>query len=324
LIDNGIDSVSVSINTRSFASNEFGIEDMRASVQTAAQIGGIRSAFIDGVREDIDVQTRKDVFLKANNLITITSGNNAVNLWGSKDNVTPLDTLGGFTGNITGHLTFPVLSATYQRIIASPAAIFNMGEDESGNAVLPLIADVSVKETLINGVAAVNANLNYAWMGDKENSILSQLPTKALTYKGWFIQSDLNMPRLQWVAPVTVGSVTTPGYWSLIPKFVQTAATKGNKSVVNPNWYTATVGLAYVPTPGAISELFKRPTNYDGLFEPQNYAGEVNILNIKDRVSNPLGKKAFFHSEVAMGPLAPFPETLYVFAFVIDSNAASY
>lgn len=101
------------------------------------------------------------------------------------------------------------------------------------------------------------------------------------------------------------------GIYTEIPAFSLTAATKGQKAIINPTWRTAPEEESFWFDPMVFTQLIPEPPvapypNFQ--FDPVNYTGIVTLKNIPDRVCNPDGNIIFHRMHLAAASMPVEPE----------------
>jgi hypothetical protein len=84
----------------------------------------------------------------------------------------------------------------------------------------------------------------------------------------------------------------TDGTFTEVPAYSLTAATKGQKAVINPSWKTAPITETFIYDQNVMTILIPRPpvSPSPGFrFDPVDYTGMVKVMNILDRDCNPDG-----------------------------------
>jgi hypothetical protein len=92
---------------------------------------------------------------------------------------------------------------------------------------------------------------------------------------------------------------------------ILTAASQGNKAVINPAYRTAPYEETVIFDPSVYRSLIPRPISNPApkfSFNPLNYVGEWEVMNIQDRTCNP-DKNILYHRGIlAEAPMPQSPE----------------
>lgn len=121
---------------------------------------------------------------------------------------------------------------------------------------------------------------------------------------GFVPNVDVDIPRYDGV-----------GRW--IPPMINQDATIGRKGVRNPAYYSVAKGGSAVYEAITIRgkniySVDVRPTLGGGFdmasFNPKNYSGQLQWINNKDMVDNPLGDKGYFHFQIDVAAKPIYPE----------------
>jgi hypothetical protein len=86
-----------------------------------------------------------------------------------------------------------------------------------------------------------------------------------------------------------------------IAPYALTAASKGQKAIINSSWKTAAETETFVFDPAVVSFLIPTPPTSPApnvQFNPVSYTGDVKLLNILDRVCNPLGTVVYHRADL--------------------------
>lgn len=103
----------------------------------------------------------------------------------------------------------------------------------------------------------------------------------------------------------------TGGAYVEVAPFLRSAATKGYKYTVNPDWESATYEESFIFSRGVMTQLIPEPVvapHPKFKFDPINYMGDWKILNILNEDENPRGNILFHHGILAAGTKPVHPE----------------
>lgn len=96
-----------------------------------------------------------------------------------------------------------------------------------------------------------------------------------------------------------------------IAPYSLTAAIKGQKAQINASWKTAAETETLVFDPEVVSFLIPQPPTAPApnvQFNPVSYTGDIKLLNILDRVCNPLGTVVYHRADLMA---ASMPQDIY-------------
>lgn len=108
----------------------------------------------------------------------------------------------------------------------------------------------------------------------------------------------------------------TGGQWVEVLPYITTAATKGVKAELNPDYMSAPFTDSYVFLPTVFHFVVPNSIGSVGSgtqFNPQEYIGKMQWLNIRDRETNPDGSYGFYRAVLQSGSKPIKPQ----FGFVI-------
>jgi hypothetical protein len=101
------------------------------------------------------------------------------------------------------------------------------------------------------------------------------------------------------------------GTYTEVAAFSLTAASKGQKAIVNSSWKTATKEESFIFDPNVVTFLIPRPPvapHPDFRFDPVNFTGAVTLKNIPDRVCNPDGNIIYHRMHLGAASMPGEPE----------------
>lgn len=200
----------------------------------------------------------------------------------------------------TSVLTQGVLNRAKQRLIRDGAAMSAMGR-EDGGPVLTLICSAETSDKLIFDNADIRQDLRW---GKPSELLASYGVTRS--YRGFYHVID-NFPRR---------FTCSGGTYTEVPAFTTTAATKGNRAIVNPLWEAAPYEESFIFDPTVFEDQIPRPItdpHPDFKFDPVTYLGDWKWKNIPDRVCNPDGTIGFHRGHLGDAPKPVHPERGWAF-----------
>lgn len=125
------------------------------------------------------------------------------------------------------------------------------------------------------------------------NELLKPLGA-TFAYRGFYHIVDTQAPRYNFVN----------GAWVRVPFYIATAATTGNKYVVNPAYKSAAYEVSFIFNPKVYtSRVASAITNPGGnaKFDAVNYRGDFMWINNKDNACNKLGNQGYFYGLFMQG-----------------------
>lgn len=226
------------------------------------------------------------------------------------------------TESTTGALTYPATCPTSiltQGILDRYAAqLIRDGADEgalatdNGYPLLTLITSWETSRNLIFLNADIRQDIRYA----TPNELLKPFLTNKRIYSGFIHVID----------PYPRRFTCAGGVYTEIPPFILTAASKGQKAVLNPSYRTAPYEETVIFDPTVYTSLIPRPITNPApkfTFDPVNYVGEWEVKNIEDRKCNP-DKNIIYHRGIlAEAPMPGSPERGVAFVHLRCDPACS-
>lgn len=191
-----------------------------------------------------------------------------------------------------GNLSQGILDKYKLELIRNGAAGFGM---ENGAAQLTLVTDAETSES-IKRISPQNINeLLYG----KPAVLLAPYGVGA-PYKGFYHVEDLYPIRY----------TCSGGVYTEVFPFINTAATKGQKSIINPDWASAPYTTSHIFDPDVMINRVPAPiTSVSGglSFGTVNYLGEWKWVNEYERKCNPDRTIGHFRGVFMMGTEAKYP-----------------
>jgi hypothetical protein len=139
----------------------------------------------------------------------------------------------------------------------------------------------------------------------------------AFSYSGFVHLVDRQAPRYNFV----------DGAFVRVPFFTTSAASTGNKAVVNPAYRSAAYEVSFIYNPhvytSRVAQVITSPGS--GLkFDPVNYRGEFMWINNKDNANNILGVNGYFYALFMQGSQPKRVEWGYAIMHLRCSPATLY
>lgn len=285
-------------------SNEICMQDVRAGYMYRDQILGIRDNFKALV---VDIWERQDKFaffsLPGNKIVANAA---LTNYQGQSDFGTAIP---------TSTLTAGILRNVYEQLVRDaggeePIAMYH------GAPQFPLLLSPEMQESILQQDTAVREDIRFAQMGEGETGWLLNSWNVDRAYVGFLFTVDVKMPR--WDFNYALGT------WVERPFYTTAAATTGTKLIPNPAYATAAFEDSYIFLPkSTIRRDMPRPFTSGGSdvrFDPVNFNGDIQWLNIPEKVSNPLGLMGFYMASLAAAYKPLKPEYAYVIRSLRCSN----
>jgi hypothetical protein len=167
---------------------------------------------------------------------------------------------------------------------------------ENGRPILTVIAS---GET-INDIIRQNADRREDLRWGAPNKLLAPFGVVGSLWGYYFIED-----------PFPRRFSCSNGVYTEIPPFVADAASKGNKSEINPDYETAELEESFIFDPTVFTQLIPEPIvrpHPKFQFDPVNYTGMWKAMNIQDRVCNPDGNIIYHRGIMAAASEPVHPE----------------
>lgn len=265
---------------------DFCAENLRTPFEVSQQLGAIVSVLAEYSRIEWEIRDRHEYFKFCKRKVVITS----IGL--VEDATMAAAYPAGTPGSI---LTQGVLNRYKAKLIRDGAGQSALGKQD-GVPVLTLICSGETSDNLI----FLNADIRQDLRWGKPNELLASYGVDR-SYRGFFHLIDPFPRRFN----IILGVLTE------VPAFYATAATKGNKTEVNPDYEAATIEESFIFDPTVFEQLIPEPVVAPGAnlrFDPANYMGDWKWLNIPDRDCNPRGQIGFHDGILAAGSKPVHPE----------------
>ena len=227
------------------------------------------------------------------------------------------------TESTSGALTYPAVCPTSvltQGILDRYAAQLirdGAGEEgtlatDNGYPLLTLLTSWEQSRSLIFNNADIRQDIRWA----EPSELLKPFLTNKRIYSGFIHVID----------PYPRRFTCSGGVYTEVGAFILTAASQGNKAVINPAYRTAPYEETVIFDPSVYRSLIPRPISNPApkfSFNPLNYVGEWEVKNIEDRVCNP-DKNIIYHRGIlAEAPMPMSPERGVAFVHLRCDPACS-
>jgi len=175
---------------------------------------------------------------------------------------------------------------------------------ENGVPVLGLVTSPETSRQLLRNNTELRQDIRYA----TPSELIAPLGVER-SFGGFYHMIDLEVPRYDYI--VGTNDPTT-GNWVQRYPFVSNSTNKGITWDANPAYNTAVYEAAYIFHPDVYEEAVQQvgPNIPGAAFDdyPYYYSGQYFWLNIRDAVSNPLGKIGRWLAIFQNGsrPIAPY------------------
>lgn len=211
------------------------------------------------------------------------------------------------TESNTGALTYPAVQPTsiltqgilnrYAAKLKRDGADMSAMMTDNGSAVLTLLCSQETSDNLIYMNADIRQDLRWG----KPNELLAPFITDGRVYRGFIHVIDQYPRRFTYAG----------GIYTEIAPFILNAASKGQKAEINPIWEVAPYEETVIFDPTVYTSLIPKPIGTVAAkfpFNPINYTGQWEVLNIRDRICNPLGNILYHFGTLAEAPMPVHPE----------------
>jgi hypothetical protein len=201
----------------------------------------------------------------------------------------------------TSRLTQGILDRIYLQLVRDGAGNNPMGR-QNGRPEFTIICSPETSDQLIRDDDGIRQD--YRWNPGKVNELLAPLGVDR-SYRGFYHLIDMFPNRWDLV----------DGVWTQRQPYVATAASKGQKFVVNSAYESAAYEDTIVFHQDVYSSLIPAPITSPGgntKFDPVSYRGDFKWLNIPHRTENPDGTIGFFRGVLSSGTKPIRPEWGYV------------
>ncbi len=195
----------------------------------------------------------------------------------------------------TSPITQGVLNRYKVKLLRDGAATSAMGMMD-GAPILTLITSPEASDRLIFDNSDIRQDLRFG----KPSELLAPYGVER-SYRGFYHLLD----------PYNRRFTCAGGTYTQVAPFASTAATKGQKSVVNSSWEMASCEETFVFDQTVFTSRIPRPITNPApnfRFDPVNYMGDWRLKNILDRTCNPDGTIVYHRGILAMAGEPVHPE----------------
>lgn len=273
------------LQRRALEGPDFCAEELRTPFALRQQLNAIVGILAEYVSVEWDIRDRHE-YLRLVKWKVVASANMEV----SEATSAPF-----FSACPTSILTQGMLNKWKVKLLRDGALQSALGR-ENGAAVLTLICSQETSDDLIFRNADIRQDIRWG----KPNELLAPYGVER-SYRGFYHLVD-SYP----IRGNCVGSTFTE-----VAPFYTKAATKGQKSEVNPTWEAVNTEISHVFDPTVFEQLIPRPVTNPAEkfpFDAVSYMGNWKVMNIAHRVDNPDGNIIYHRGILAAGSMPIHPE----------------
>lgn len=183
---------------------------------------------------------------------------------------------------------------------------------EANGPVFPLVIGMEASAA----IAKNNSDLREDYRYGEPNELLKRLGASRVIG---------NFRHVPTTMPIRLKHNSTTGKFERVNQYVESSATKGKKSTINPDWRDKTVAtheVAIVLNPSVMTTEVVAPQGYGLSFDPKNYSGDWQWITGGDRIGatstggDPQGKlgRHFATYMAAWRPVRPEDGAVIIFA----------
>lgn len=294
--------INIASTTRTFAPYRRVLEgpdicniDIQPAVDLLNQLESVAGILGDYARIEWDIRDRHEYFKMCQTKVVCDS------------NITPTTSTTMATTYPSACPTIPLSMALLRKfsidLMRDGAGADALLRGEGGSPIGLVITD---NETMGNIIRQNTADREDIRFSNEANILVRNFGTN-YAYQGISFLADPYPRRFSCAG----------GTYTEIPAFSLTAATKGQKAIVNPSWKTAEVTESFWFDPNVFTQLILQPPVAPAAgftFKPVDYTGMVQLYNIPDRVCNPDGNVIFHRIHMAAASMPVEPERGIAFA----------
>lgn len=283
---------SYSLCRRVIHGPDFCVENIRYSFQLREQLEQVIKVLTDYTMQEWEIRDRHEYLRLAKWKVTMDAGLQSTENTNAGCAVTPANYWSACPSDV---LTQGALNRWRVRLIRDGAAGSALGQ-VNGAPVLTLVCSAETSEDLIFKNSDNRADLREG----NPSALLAPFGVER-SYRGFFHLIDS--------FPIRGGCAA--GVFTEVAAFVSQAASKQNKSEVNPIWEGAYYEVSFIFDPMVMEQLIPQPMTNPGpnfSFDPVNYMGDWRVRNIIDRDCNPDGTILFHRGILAAGSKPVHPE----------------
>ncbi len=285
---------SYNLEQAAVQSPEFCVNDLYTSFSTKDQLGAIYDTLKqDTVQSWIDRNRSEYIRIAENKVILDEAGTNISEQFLSGSTFPATESTSILTNEVLEHI---------HTILTQDGAGANASGMTEGVPVYSLFTSRETSRALKKA---------EGWRDDYRYSKLASTLLNPLgvstSHNGYAHVIDNQLPRYNWDSDNS--------QWEAVPFWTTVSTTNGDKAVVNPAYHVATHEDSIVFHKDVYHCLTPEPTTNPGgnqKYDPVNYMGDFQFLNIRDKVENPLGDIGFFYGRFASASKPIKPQWGYV------------
>lgn len=243
---------------------DFCASDQLYPFQLERQLDSLFNALTERTIQEWEIHDRHEYFRMVNRKVVVNAAMNETN--------TQAQVYPAFAP--TSRLTMGVLNKYKARLLRDGAGLSAMARTAMA-PVLTLIASSETIDALIFDNADIRQDIRWA-----EPGLLMKPFGQQRNYRGFMFVEDPCPRRFSY----------SGGLFTEIAPFASSAATKGNKTDVNPAWEAAQYEESFIFDPEVMHQLIPEPVvkpHTKFVFNAQNFLGDWQLKNIPDRECNP-------------------------------------
>tara|TARA_R110000772_G_scaffold71383_1_gene156522 strand:+ start:270 stop:1451 length:1182 start_codon:yes stop_codon:yes gene_type:complete len=287
IIDVGSTTLTYNLQQSALESPPLCVNDLRFSVRRKEQLDNIEGILSDNTAWSW-IQRHRDEYVRL-------SGNK----WTTQTPFTNNGSADFGAVEPTSILRQGHLDTIYMQLIRDGAGNSAMGM-ANGAPQFSVVISPEASEAVIRENSVIREDIRYS---SKVDELLAAMGVDR-PYKGYYHLQDAFAPRWNYSAG-----------WVWVAPYVATAATKGNKWIINPAYESASYEDTIVFHPEAYKSMVPGPITSPGggtSFDPQNYMGDFKWSNILHRDINPDGTIGYFRGIFSNGSKPNRPEWAHV------------
>jgi len=282
---------SFSLYRRVLEGPDFCAEDLRYSFSLSKQLDKIADILAGYAIVEWEIRDRHEYFRAVKRKVVVTAS------CPPTDSFTEGTTAYPTASNVcaSGRLSLGILDRYKMKLFRDGANQSALGY-ENGRPILTVIASGETINDIIRQNADRREDLRYG----APNKLLAPFGVVGSLWGYYFIED-----------PYPRRFSCSSGVYTEIPPFVSSAASKGNKTELNPDYESATLEESFIFDPTVMTQLIPEPITKPHpkfQFDPVNYTGLWKAMNIPDRVCNPDGNIIYHRGIMAAASEPVHPE----------------
>lgn len=287
----GFNTRSYYVSRRALIGPDFCAENLRSTWETEQQAQAIVDALGQRVQLEWEMLIRKQYFTHA--MYKVVCQDPLVYNTNWTDSLTATTYPSAGQTCPTSRLTWGFLDYFRTRLLQNGAHLSAIGQENNSPVLTVLTDDATIQQLRL----------------DAQGDLRFGAPSKLLapfgqlgSLRGYYLLDDIYPRRFECVGGT---------YTQVAPFILDATAQHGEIYKVNPAWQSATYTETQIWDSEVYHQLIPNPFTNAGAgitFNPVNYTGVYRLLNIPDRVCNPLGNIVFHHCLMACADMPVHPE----------------